>query len=114
MRRNPILVVLAGILAWGCGAQSSVASGAEDPAEAETFFEAKIRPVLAASCYKCHGAEKASSDLRVDSRAALLKGGEAGTAIVPGNPEASRLIQAIRYASDDLQMPPKKRLPDRV
>jgi hypothetical protein len=87
---------------------------AEAPPDADTFFELKIRPVLAGTCFKCHGGEKTSHGLRVDSRAALLKGGERGPALVPGDPDKSLLIQAIRHGRDDLKMPPARRLPDAV
>jgi hypothetical protein len=82
--------------------------------DSETFFELNIRPVLAGTCFKCHGDKKTSHGLRVDSREALLRGGDSGPAIVPGDPERSLLMQAIQYAHDDLKMPPDKRLPDRV
>jgi hypothetical protein len=80
----------------------------------EGFFEAKIRPVLAGTCFKCHGGKKTSGGLRVDSRAALLKGGESGPAIVPGDLARSLLIQAVRHVRDDLHMPPMQKLPDRT
>jgi hypothetical protein len=83
----------------------------DDP---ETFFELKIRPVLAGTCFKCHGGQKTSSGLRVDSRDALLRGGETGPAVVPGQPDESLLVQAIRYTDADLHMPPDRRLPDPV
>jgi len=79
------------------------------------FFEAKIRPVLVANCYKCHSHEapKLKGGLSVEFREPLLTGGENGPAIVPGDPEKSLLIKAIRYTDADLQMPPKdKKLPD--
>jgi mono/diheme cytochrome c family protein len=82
------------------------------PAEAAEFFEAKVRPVLAESCVRCHGPKKQSSGLRLDSRAAVLEGGENGPAIVPGDPDKSLLIQAVRYAHEDYKMPPKAKLPD--
>jgi hypothetical protein len=82
--------------------------------DAETFFELKIRPILAGTCFKCHGGEKVSGGLRVDARAALLKGGESGSAIVPGDPEKSLLIRAIRHTDPELKMPPDKRLADAV
>lgn len=78
--------------------------------DAATFFELKIRPVLLGTCYKCHGGDKVSAKLRIDSREALLKGGEGGPSIVPGDPQRSKLIHAIRYDDDDLEMPPKKQL----
>src|SRR5882724_106869 len=79
--------------------------------EAIEFFEKRIRPVLAERCYKCHSAdaEKVKGDLLLDNRDAMLKGGESGKpAVVAGDAEKSRLIEAIRYGNDDLQMPPKK------
>jgi hypothetical protein len=78
---------------------------AQDEAD---FFEKKIRPVLHASCVPCHGPDKAKAGLRVDSRRALLHGGDAGPAIKEGEPEASLLLKAIRQTDPDLAMPPKK------
>src|SRR5437667_12284381 len=73
------------------------ARGELDIAEGETFFELKIRPVLADSCLPCHSGEKPIHGLRVDSREALLKGGDSGPAIVPGEPDNSLLIAALRH-----------------
>jgi hypothetical protein len=91
---------------------------AADPAPSQIqFFENRIRPVLAENCYKCHsvGAEKVKGGLLLDSRDSLLKGGDTGPAIVPGDPGHSLLIKAVRYTDPDLQMPPKgKQLPDAV
>ncbi len=79
--------------------------------EAE-FFEKSVRPVLADHCIKCHGPEKQKSDLRLDSRDALLKGGENGPAIVAGKPDESDLIKTIRHEGDS-KMPEKEpKLPD--
>ena len=78
------------------------------------FFETKIRPVLAGTCLKCHGGEKTSNGLRVDSRDALLTGGERGPAIVPGDPDRSLLVEALGYGNDDLQMPPTGKLGESV
>jgi len=80
----------------------------------DTFFELKIRPVLVKECLPCHGGKKTNSGLKVDSREALLKGGERGPAIVVGNPAQSLLIQAIHQTDDELKMPPDRRLPDEV
>src|SRR6266581_3806211 len=73
------------------------------------FFEKNIRPLFAENCYKCHSAqsEKLKGGLLLDTREGLLKGGESGPAIVPGDPEKSLLIKAVRYLDKDLQMPPK-------
>ncbi len=91
---------------------------ADDPAPASRpspeqveFFEKEVRPLLVESCAKCHNAEKAKGGLRVDSLQAMLEGGDSGPAIVPGVPDESLLIEAIRH--DGLEMPPKGKLPDR-
>ena len=78
-------------------------------AEQTEFFESKIRPIFADHCYACHSAqaEKVKGGLRLDTREALLKGGSSGPVIVPGEPDASPLIKAVRYTDPDLQMPPK-------
>ena len=76
----------------------------------DEFFERRIRPVLVEHCYPCHSAtsEKLKGGLRLDTRDGLRRGGESGPAIVPGDVEASRLIQAVRYTDEHLQMPPRK------
>ena len=84
--------------------------------EQEEFFEAKIRPVLVTQCGKCHAstAQKLRGGLRLDSREGLRKGGDSGPVIVPGRPDESLLVRAIRYRDEDLRMPPKAKLPDAV
>src|SRR2546423_205371 len=62
------------------------------------FFEKKIRPILVERCYECHSTgKKRKGGLLLDSRAGMLKGGDTGPAIVPGDPAKSLLIQAIGY-----------------
>src|SRR5262249_29917507 len=73
------------------------------------FFEKKIRPLLIDNCHKCHAGDKVKGKLHLDSRTALLKGGDTGPAIVPGEPEKSLLIKAIHY-KDELRMPPRTKL----
>src|SRR5581483_9683260 len=80
------------------------------PTAANDFFESKIRPLLVERCFKCHTGNKPKGGLRIDSRAALLRGGESGAAIVPGKPEASLLITAVRHG-EALKMPPQRKLP---
>jgi cytochrome c553 len=84
-------------------------SVANIPAADLQFFEAKIRPILANNCYKCHSkeADKVRGGLLLDSREGMLHGGNTGPAIVAGKPDESLLIQAVRYKDEDLQMPPK-------
>jgi hypothetical protein len=76
------------------------------------FFEKKIRPVLVDHCYKCHSVEsgKSKGGLFVDSKEGLLKGGTSGPAVIPGDPESSLLLKAIRHTDDELEMPPKEKL----
>jgi hypothetical protein len=80
------------------------------------FFEKKIRPVLAEHCYKCHAvtAEKVRGELFLDSRAGVRRGGANGPIIVPGRPEKSRLIRALRHTDPETAMPPKQKLPEAV
>jgi len=87
-------------------------SAAAEPAESVEFFEKRIRPVLSEQCYKCHSStsEKLKGGLMLDSREALLKGGDTGPTITPGDPEKSLLIEAVRWNNTDMQMPPKKSL----
>jgi hypothetical protein len=82
------------------------------PPDQIEFFEKRVRPVLANTCFECHSDKKQKGGLRLDSRDALMHGGSSGPAIVPGNPVASRLVDAVVYHNSDLRMPPKKRLPD--
>ena len=86
-------------------------SRAAEPAPASAdiqFFEAKVRPILEGKCFDCHSheARRIKGGLLVDSRDSLRRGGDSGPAVVPGDPEKSVLIRAIRYADPDLQMPP--------
>ena len=67
------------------------------------FFEKRVRPVLANECWGCHGPETQHGGLRLDSREAVIRGGGRGPAMVPGDPEASLLVRALRH--DGLQMP---------
>lgn len=83
-------------------------------AEQTDFFETKIRPVLIAHCYDCHSGDVTTpkGGLRVDLRETILSGGDSGSAIVPGKPDESLLLKALKYESSE--MPPKGRLPDAV
>ena len=79
--------------------------------EDRTFFESKVRPVLEKNCFLCHGGAKVRNNLRVTSRQSLLEGGDHGPAIVPGEPDRSLLIRAVRYTGN-FHMPPKGKLDD--
>ena len=82
--------------------------GADD----EAFFESRVRPLLVERCLACHGEKKQQGKLRLDSRAAMLQGGDGTPVIVVGQPKQSRLLQVVRYAEDDTQMPPAGKLPE--
>jgi hypothetical protein len=84
---------------------------AQTPASSPDFFEVKVRPVLATSCYSCH-TSTAMGGLRLDSREAMLKGGSRGAAVVPGDPDKSVLVQAIRQTDEKLKMPMGGKLKD--
>jgi mono/diheme cytochrome c family protein len=94
---------------------SSVAADAQLTAAQTQFFESKIRPILSENCYQCHSrqAQRLKAGLFLDTKADMLKGGDSGPALVPGDPEKSLVIKAVRYTDSDLQMPPKgKKLSD--
>ncbi|MCE9564250.1 MAG: DUF1553 domain-containing protein [Planctomycetes bacterium] len=94
-------------------------SAAEPTAAQLEFFENKIRPVLVETCYKCHSAEaekakKLKGGLRLDTKAGWEKGGDSGKAIVPGKPAEGTFLKSLKYADENLQMPPKGKLADAV
>lgn len=94
-------LALAGIEAKGAG---------ESEGALVSHFESKIRPVLVEHCYECHSIEsgKAKGGLRLDDRESVSRGGDSGPAIVPGKPDESLLLAAIRHDDPDLEMPPRK------
>jgi hypothetical protein len=101
-----VLALLSGsVSVFGADVPPADAAGLE-------FFETKIRPVLVERCYECHSGQAKSleGNLSVESRSALLKGGDQGPAVVPGELDKGLLLRAIRYDDKDLQMPPKERL----
>ena len=85
---------------------------ADEPSkEGLEFFEKNVRPILAEHCYECHSIEKGSSKggLILDSRDGMLKGGDQGPAVVPGNVAKSLLLLAVHYGDPEIAMPPKKK-----
>ena len=112
----PLIPLVCVAAFWGfASAAEPAGEKATTPAPADAagiaFFEEKIRPVLAEKCYECHSAaKKVKAKLHLDSREGVLKGGESGPAIVPGEPEKSLLIKAISWHDEDLKMPSKVQL----
>ncbi len=109
--------MLQSFLAAACGLLllADVVPGAElrDPVpDHSAFYQTRVQPILADNCFRCHShqADKIKANLVLDSREGLLKGGETGPAVVPGEPDKSLLLKAVMYADEDLRMPPKKKL----
>ncbi len=81
------------------------------PASDEAFFAAQVAPILERNCFACHGPLRQRGGLRLDSRPAMLVGGESGPAIVPGSASESLLFQAV-LRDGGLEMPPPRPLED--
>jgi hypothetical protein len=113
-----ITLALGGIFLAASQRQAQTATQPQEPSpEGLEFFEKKIRPALAENCYACHSekSKRPQGGLLLDSIEAMLKGGASGQpAIVPGDPEKSLLIKAIRHTDAKLQMPMGGKLPDHV
>lgn len=94
------------------GIAMSVAAAEPFKSEDVAFYTAKIQPLLEQRCYECHshGANKLKAGLVLDSRSGVLQGGDSGPALVPGKPDESLLIKAVRYEDVGSQMPPKTKL----
>src|ERR1041384_4761323 len=77
-----------------------------------SFFREKIQPILEQRCFECHSHKsgKMKGGLTLDSRSGWQAGGEQGVVIVPGEPEKSLLVKAVRRSDPDLKMPPKNPL----
>jgi cytochrome c553 len=107
LRQRLLVAAIAGVVPL---LPASVAAAADD-ASLVDFFEKKVRPVLVTNCYNCHSANtNAKGGLRVDDRLGLIQGGNSGPAVVPGKPEKSLLLQAVKHEGDVTSMPPKKPL----
>jgi mono/diheme cytochrome c family protein len=110
MKQVNVLLLVAWIGGCCLGATGSAQEKKPTPAAVQ-FFESKVRPVLAANCFECHGAKKQKRGLRLDSLAGMLEGGDNGPVIVPGHPEKSLLVKVINH-DGDVKMPSKsKKLP---
>ncbi|HTE17369.1 MAG TPA: DUF1549 domain-containing protein, partial [Armatimonadota bacterium] len=111
----PVAALIAVSTLVGLAAAAPAPPQAEASARGIEFFESRIRPLLVQRCYACHSSKggKAQGGLALDTRAGLLQGGASGPAIIPGDPEKSPLIKAVRFAGGAIQMPPAGKLPDR-
>ena len=102
---------------WGCrllvvAAVCWISSGGGPDASVQAAdqtidFERAVLPLLREHCLDCHGPETAESNLRLDTMAHALRGGDSGEpAIVPGKSRASYLVTRIEHESADERMPP--------
>src|SRR5262249_52146416 len=95
----------------GCAATATCPGQPTNNDAAVDSFEKKVRPLLAEQCFNCHSANtNAKGGLRVDDRNGLIRGGDTAPAIVPGKPEKSLLLQAVKQTHEKIKMPPKKQL----
>ena len=108
-RPNLLAISLTLLTTVGTAAQSTVPIN-------DAFFESRIRPVLSSRCYACHASTLAApkGELVLDTKAGVLKGGKQGPAVVPGKPADSKLLEALSYANQHLQMPPSGKLADPI
>ncbi|MEX2175422.1 MAG: PSD1 and planctomycete cytochrome C domain-containing protein [Pirellulaceae bacterium] len=102
---GPLLAATALVLAASTAAWAATP---EPSPEQVKFFEEKVRPILAENCYKCHGSDEQKGGLRLDLRELALAGGENGAVIVPGHPDQSSLVEAVKWES--FEMPPGGKL----
>ncbi|MCA9053521.1 MAG: DUF1549 domain-containing protein, partial [Planctomycetaceae bacterium] len=98
------------LLCWLSIGVALPADNTEFSAEQLEFFEKQVRPLLVEHCVKCHGSNKQEANLRLDSRGAILKGGDTGPAVEPGQPTKSELVLAVSYDPAGYQMPPDGKL----
>ena len=84
------------------------AAGNAAAAENVAWFESRVRPLLVAQCQECHGPKKQQGGLRLDTAAGVRAGGDSGPVVVPGKPEQSLLLKAVRHEGP--KMPPKQKL----
>lgn len=108
MRRVTAGLVAVTAMVWASPAHAQGSGSAAGTAE---FFELRVRPLFAKNCFACHTSSQLGG-LRLDSRETVLKGGNSGPAIVPGRPEQSLLMQAVRQTHARLKMPPQGKLPE--
>lgn len=102
---------LAALLSLSATAQTS-----QTAADGALLYETRVKPILAEHCLKCHGADpdRLRSELSLATRGGLLRGGAHGPALDPAEPMSSRLLRAVGYHDEQLQMPPSGRLPDEI
>ena len=101
-------------IAFGADAPKPIESASAISPEHAKLFEEQIKPILARHCFQCHShaAGKDNGGLMLDARGSMLVGGDSGAALVPGKPEESLLITAVKFEEDYPRMPPKGKIPE--
>jgi hypothetical protein len=112
MTRRLLVGVISLSLLLAAGACAAAVE--ETGGTSEERFEVQIRPVLARTCFPCHGGKKTSGGLKVSTRESLVEGGQSGPAIVPHHPEQSLLLRALEHTDESLKMPPGKKLSEQT
>ncbi|MBN8625533.1 MAG: PSD1 domain-containing protein [Planctomycetes bacterium] len=105
MKNAVALTIVVGMSLAVTPTRTIAAEAAPPLPQALEQFEREVRPVLVKHCFECHGPKKEHNGLRLDSRAAVLKGGDSGPAVMPGKPDESLLIGAVKHES--FEMPPE-------
>ncbi len=91
---------------------ASLPVAAQTGADPAASFQDRVQPIVFKNCNGCHTFGGHAGELRMDSLATLLKGGDRGPVVVPGHPESSLLLKAVQYTDSGLQMPPRGKLAD--
>lgn len=107
LKRAALWAAVTGAFAWAASAAEVDVSKLPPPAKKKISYAQDIKPIIEKSCLKCHGPEKPKAKLRLDSRAAILKGSEDGPVVVEGNSAKSKLIHAVARLDEDSAMPPE-------
>ena len=108
-RSSQLRIIRFAVLIAAC---TCVRAAADDSAKV-AFFEKEVRPLLIEHCYECHSGSENNGGLLLDSRQAMLAGGDSGAGLVAGNADKSLVMEAVRYKNLELQMPPESKMSDR-
>ncbi|MCI0333440.1 MAG: PSD1 and planctomycete cytochrome C domain-containing protein [Planctomycetes bacterium] len=111
--RRALVVVFAFIVCAGADKPAAADADEIKLTDADRFFLQEVRPILTSRCRSCHGPDKVEGGLRLDSREAAVRGGDSGPALVPGKPDESLLLLAVKGTHKVLEMPPKDKLTKR-
>ncbi len=101
-----LVSLLAGLLATGLALAEPKNASATGPAEGTVSFIDDVWPILDEACVRCHGVKEDFSNLRLDSKEGIEKGGDLGAVLVPGKPDESSLYLRVALPDDDLDLMP--------